>query len=243
MPFEFQFPTAELCRGRSIEQIELYGDHHGGTGATATGPGFANTTFKNPQTEVGTVDDLDKADVGALWKHHVSLEIGPECLDAGPIDIDSLRDIDFSEAEEPDLESVFESMKNERYGAALDSLDQLYRRQPNNPSVRRLMLEAEGAYLDQVRNGELRSDRIPVRTASAAAGGLELQASEAFLLNSIDDMTDIQSLLWIAPQGELEVMRTFERLLQKGLLELRDPAPDDKPRSVAAMLAGAFEDE
>jgi len=162
---------------------------------------------------------------------------------AGPIDIESLRDIDFPEAEEPGLESVFELMKNEQYGAALDSLDQLYQRQPNNPSVRRLMLEAEGAYLDQARNGELRADRIPMRAASASADGLELQASEAFLLNSIDDMTDIQSLLWVAPQGELEVMRTFERLLQKGLIELRDPAPDEKPRSVAAMLAGAFEDE
>lgn len=166
-----------------------------------------------------------------------------EAPTAGPIDIESLREIDFPETEEPGLESVFNLIKSERYGAALDALDQLYRRQPNNPSVRRLMLEAEGAYLDQVRNGELRADRIPMRAASASAEGLELEASEAFLLNSVDDMTDIQSLLWVAPQGELEVMRTFERLLQKGLLEMRDPAPDEKPRSVAAMLAGAFDEE
>ena len=43
-----------------------------------------------------------------------------------------------------------------------------------------------------------------------------------FLLSMLDGVSDIKSLCWVAPLREVDLMRSLQRLHERGLIELRE---------------------
>ena len=157
---------------------------------------------------------------------------GPS-LDAVPL-LDGVKavDEDSQAAAEPPrppagLEQGIQMLNEGRYADALDLLAGCYKQRPNDDSLRQIMLRAEGAYLQDIRNRELRGYRVPVATLPGDISHLSLGPTELFLLNAIDGKKDIQSILWVTPQRELDLMRALDNLRKKGLIVLSEPAPED----------------
>ncbi len=121
------------------------------------------------------------------------------------------------------LESAIQFMNQGEHLAALDALNEFRRDHPNDQSLQQLILKAEGAYLQELRNRDLRPYRIPIVTTPADLSELRLDPTELYLLNTIDGRKDIQSILWVTPQRELDVMRTLQQLKDKALILLKDP--------------------
>jgi hypothetical protein len=125
---------------------------------------------------------------------------------------------------------------------ALTILDACYRARPDDESVKRMIAEAESAYLRQVRCELLPPDRIPVLAVSdEELSAVELQPVESTLLGMIDGETNVQSILWTLPLREVQGMRTLERLVAKGLVRLEEPAPDAESSSEEDELVEALD--
>jgi hypothetical protein len=111
---------------------------------------------------------------------------------------------------------------------ALTVLDACYRARPEEESVKRMIAEAESAYLRQLRCELLPPDRVPVRAVSdEALSALELQPAESTLLGMIDGEANVRSILWTLPLREVQGMRTLEKLYARGLVRLEEPETVD----------------
>jgi hypothetical protein len=111
------------------------------------------------------------------------------------------------------------------YVEALNVLNAEYRSNPGDNRLRELVTKAEAGFLRTARDGDLRTTRIPVAVPTAAGHAAEanLQPSELFLLSTIDGQTNIQSLVWVAPMREVDVMIGLRRLVDAGVVQLVDP--------------------
>jgi len=121
------------------------------------------------------------------------------------------------------LELGLHFMSQGEFEAALQVLDHCYRAHPGDDYLRHLMNKAESALLEKVRKEDLLPSRIPVVQQGQDPAALNLQPSELFLLGMIDGVSDIKTLLWVAPMRELDVYTTLRQLMQQGLIELREP--------------------
>lgn len=111
---------------------------------------------------------------------------------------------------------------------ALEILDACYRENPDDNHLRQLVLQAESGYLTQVRNGQFDSSKVPVPVPDAAEkAAATVSSNDQFLLSLIDGKSDIKSVVWVAPMREVDVLKTIERLVDHGLVEMRDRASDD----------------
>jgi len=132
-----------------------------------------------------------------------------------------------AESEETDrrVEMAMQRIASGDYVEALDVLNAVYRANPSDNHLRELITKAESGFLRSARAGELRMTRVPVavREAESAEAGPILQPSELFLLSTIDGQTNIQSLVWVAPMREVDVMLGLERLVAAGVVRLTDP--------------------
>jgi hypothetical protein len=126
--------------------------------------------------------------------------------------------------EEDTADRAVELISRKEYAAALDILNRMYRAQPEDNHLRHLLFQAEAGYRETILEGMLSPTKVPVRLPSAA-GDAGLQPAELFLLDMIDGETDIQSISWVAPLREVDVLRALQSMLGKGLIELRDPDP------------------
>jgi len=123
-----------------------------------------------------------------------------------------------------DYETALAHVAAGDHATALEILNERYRARPDDNSLRQLLLRAEAGFLEQARAGFGSLDRIPVPLPSAAAQP-GLHPAEAFLITMLDGKSDIKSIVWLAPLREVDVMKGLQRLHQRGLIELRDPAP------------------
>jgi hypothetical protein len=123
-----------------------------------------------------------------------------------------------------DVDEAVELISRKEYAAALDILDRLYRAEPDDNHLRHMLFQAESGYREAVLGGALSPTKIPVRLPIVTAD-LKLQPAELFLLDMLDGETDIQSISWVAPLREVDVLRALQSMLKKGLIELRDPDP------------------
>ena len=55
----------------------------------------------------------------------------------------------------------------------------------------------------------------------------EMLPAESFLLSMIDGTTDIQSIMWLTPLREIEVLTALRKLAGTGVIDLRQPAAVD----------------
>jgi hypothetical protein len=143
------------------------------------------------------------------------------------------------------IERAWDLISRKEFAAALDILNRCYRARPDDNHLRHLLFQAESGYQESVRDGALQPSKIPVRLAAAEkAAEAGLQPAELFLLETLDGQTDIQSLTWIAPLREVDILRALERMLEKELIELRDPDPsrdgEDSENPVKAVQWSPF---
>ena len=109
-------------------------------------------------------------------------------------------------------------------GLALDLLEKLYESHTDDDTLRRLLKEAEVAFIDKAYRHYLPPDKIPMLTREGRELESEkLSPSEFFLLSRIDGTWDIKSIIQIAPIREVETLVALTRMRESGLIELRDP--------------------
>ncbi len=132
-----------------------------------------------------------------------------------------------AESEETDrrVEMAMQRIAAGDFIEAIEILNVVYRANPSDNHLRELITKAEAGFLRAARAGELRMARVPVAVQGPAseAAGASLQPSELFLLSTIDGQTSIQSLVWVAPMREVDVMLGLHRLVAAGVVRLTDP--------------------
>jgi hypothetical protein len=122
-----------------------------------------------------------------------------------------------------ELEAARALMGSGEFEGALDILNAQYRLHPSDESLRRLVAEAEAAFVDKAYRYYVPPHKIPVLRGSAESlTGEKLSPVEFFLLSRFNGTWDIRSIIQITPIREVEALRTLKRLREKGFVELRD---------------------
>jgi uncharacterized protein DUF4388 len=109
---------------------------------------------------------------------------------------------------------------------ALEVLGPVYRQDPNQPLVGRMLKEAEAGLVARIAEDNLPPHKVPVLNRSRDGFPSErLSPAEEYLLNLSDGSWDIRSLIWIVPMRTADLLMTLKRLVENGTIELRDPDP------------------
>lgn len=111
------------------------------------------------------------------------------------------------------------------YDTAIEILDALYRAEPNHDSLRRLLAEAEAAFVDKAYRHYVPASKVPhLRRALDSLTGEALSPAEVFLLSRIDGVWDVKSIIQVSPLREVDALRAMKKMREKGLIDLVDPA-------------------
>ena len=122
------------------------------------------------------------------------------------------------------LEKARKLMTGSEFEKALEILERVCREQPGEDSLRRLMAEAEAAFVENAYRHFLPPSKVLVLTRTTDSLKTEdLSPSEFFMLSRIDGTWDIKSIIQIAPLRESDALRTLKRLRENGLIELKAP--------------------
>ena len=125
---------------------------------------------------------------------------------------------------EAELEAARALMGRGEFEGALEILNAQYRIRPGEESLRRLVAEAEAAFVDKAYRYYVPPHKIPVlRRPAESLTGEELSPVEFFLLSRFNGTWDVRSIIQIAPIREVEALKTLKRLREKGYIELKDP--------------------
>jgi len=123
-----------------------------------------------------------------------------------------------------DVETALQCIARGDYERALDILNELYRAQSDDVRLRQLVLKAESGFLESARAKDFGPEKIPVPLAAAAdPADANLKPTDLFLLTMLDGKSDIKSVVWLAPLREVDVLKALQRMVNAGLIELRDP--------------------
>lgn len=115
-------------------------------------------------------------------------------------------------------------MSEGEFDSALEILDQIYRKHPNNESLRRLTQEAEVAFVEKARRHYMPDEKIPILTRPVEELETEdLSPEEFFLLSRIDGSWNVRSIIQIAPIRDVDALRTLKKMRENGVIELKDP--------------------
>jgi hypothetical protein len=124
-----------------------------------------------------------------------------------------------------EINVVLRLMASGQPGPALELLNAMSKAHPGDVAVSKLIRNAEDDYREQMLAGELGASKIPRLTHLRDSDSTERPtAEEGFLIDHIDGSTDIQSLLWVSPMRDVEVLQTLSALLRKGWIEVRQAA-------------------
>ena len=128
-------------------------------------------------------------------------------------------------ANKGDLEVASRLLNRGDFEAALDILDRAYKSQPGDESLRRLLAEAEAAFIDKAQKHYLPATKmVSLPRPLSSLSGEALTPNEVFLLSRIDNGSwDVRSIIQITPLREIDVLRTLKKMREKGLIELKDP--------------------
>jgi len=109
--------------------------------------------------------------------------------------------------------------------AALDLLNAVHRANPEDDALRRLVLDAEVAFVDKAWKHYVPAAKVPALTRPVdSMTGETLSPQEVFLLSRVDGTWDVKSIIQVSPIREVDALRTLKKLRERGLIELRDPA-------------------
>ena len=136
------------------------------------------------------------------------------------------------------LQVASERAEHGNYEDALSILDACYAARPQDESLKQRMVIIESAYLQVVRAGLMQAQRVPIRTEPIEGSDEQLQPAQTSLLGMCDGKRTIQSILWIAPMRELQVMRALHQLHDKGIIRFADaPAATEAEPPAGETLA------
>ena len=126
-------------------------------------------------------------------------------------------------------------MQRDEHEAALELLNASYRAHPDESHLGRLIAKAEAAYIESAQRHGLSYDRVPV-PARSDDGSLPqgLGPQESFLISLLDGHADIRTVLWLAPLREVDVLRSLRQLQDRGLIQINDAQPVDRPAARSA---------
>jgi hypothetical protein len=126
---------------------------------------------------------------------------------------------------EADLVTARKLLDRGEFDLAMDVLDGLYRAHPNHDSLRRLLAEAEAAFVDKAYKHYLPASKAPylVRPLEELTTE-EISPAESFLLTRMDGSWDIKSIIQVSPLREVDALRALKRMRERGIIEFRDPA-------------------
>lgn len=131
---------------------------------------------------------------------------------------------------EGDFEVARRLLNRGEFEAALEILDRAYKGQPGDESLRRLLAEAEAAFVEKAYRHLLPPSKIvSLARPMEELAGERLSPPEFFLLSRLDGTWDVKSIIQITPLREVDVLRTLKRLREKGVIELKDPVPTGAP--------------
>jgi hypothetical protein len=120
-----------------------------------------------------------------------------------------------------EVEVATRLMSRREYSAALELLNASYRANPGENYLRRLIFRAERAYMENLQRRNFSYDRMPEKVADAVESlNTEIRSEESFLLSLIDGETDIRSILWLSPMREVDVLRSLEQMIDKGIIRV-----------------------
>ena len=123
---------------------------------------------------------------------------------------------------EADINVALQLLSAGRPEAALELLNAIAAVHPMDIALRQLVLNAEQAFCKKMLEGDLAASSIPTRSGQSAEQ--DPSAEESFLLEHVDGRTTVQSLLWVAPMRDVDVLKSLGRMLKKGWVELRRAA-------------------
>ncbi len=126
---------------------------------------------------------------------------------------------DVSRELEADINVALQLLSAGRPEAALELLNTIAAVHPMDIALRQLVLNAEQAFCKKMLEGDLAASSIPTRRGQAAEQ--DPSPEESFLLEHVDGRTTVQSLLWVAPMRDVDVLKSLGRMLEKGWVELR----------------------
>jgi len=123
-----------------------------------------------------------------------------------------------------DFEVARRLLSRGEFDAALDILDRAYKLQSGDDALRRLLAEAEAAFIEKAYRHFLPPSKIVVLARDMGTLTSEhLSPTEFFLLSRIDGSWDVKSIIQITPLREVDVLRTLKKMREKGVIDLRDP--------------------
>ena len=123
-----------------------------------------------------------------------------------------------------EMEVAMRLLAREEHEAALQVLNASYRAYPGDATLAQLVAKTERAF-EQAQQHEFAPQKLPtLKVAPEALLRENLSPEASFLPSLIDGKTDIKSLLWLSPIRSVDVMRALKQMLDKGLIELCDPA-------------------
>jgi len=109
------------------------------------------------------------------------------------------------------------------FDTAMDVLDRLYRSQPNHDSLRRLLAEAEAAFIHKAYKHYLPATKVPrlIRPLEELTAE-EISPAESFLLTRMDGTWDVKSIIQICPLREVDALRALKRMRERGIIDFVD---------------------
>ncbi len=120
-----------------------------------------------------------------------------------------------------EIEKALQLIEQMEFEGAVAVLRGVCRDQVND-FARRLLLKAETAFVSSVKEDDSFVSQIPVLMKDRhEALRPDMRPEESFLLTMIDGTTDVQSMVWLSPLREIDVLTALRRLAELGVIELR----------------------
>lgn len=107
--------------------------------------------------------------------------------------------------------------------AALLIIQKALQQQPNNPEAQSLLPAAEEKFVKRVyEKGGISPRSVPqLRVSPTELTNQQIDPQEGFVLSRINGSWDIQSILSICPFREADCLRMIQKLVERGIVEIR----------------------
>lgn len=123
-----------------------------------------------------------------------------------------------------DLDLAHDLLERHEHEQAIDLLNALHKAEPHRDALRRLLAEAEAAFVERAYKHYLPAYKVPfLRRPLDTLTGEQITSAEFFLLSRVDGAWNVKSIIQVSPLREVDALRAMKRMRETGLIDLRDP--------------------
>ena len=113
---------------------------------------------------------------------------------------------------------------------AIQILQPLLEQNPADPTIKRMLANAEAEFVVIVyRRGLHPANRPVLQRAREEIETAELSVKSRHLLDRIDGRSDIRSIMWVVPMRPVEVLASLMTMKERGLIEILPPSGPGEP--------------